>query len=184
MKNLPLSKILLLFLIGIFFGQAKEFKCDTKLSCGCSKTNVEFSEHIVNSEQSIPYSWSMIVSIQYDFLNDGNSYTHICEGTILTDSFILTSANCVEKILKYVKENKISILTDISQRSKIDEIFIHPKWNSSFNQYENDIALLHLSQPLTSITRTCLSIQKNTFEELIKYPSIKAPLPLKIESPP
>jgi hypothetical protein len=143
MKNLPLSKILLLFLIGIFFGQAKEFKCDTKLSCGCSKTNVEFSEHIVNSEQSIPYSWSMIV-----------------------------------------KENKISILTDISQRSKIDEIFIHPKWNSSFNQYENDIALLHLSQPLTSITRTCLSIQKNTFEELIKYPSIKAPLPLKIESPP
>ena len=123
MNNLQL---LFLFLLGNFLTDGKQLICNTKYSCGCSKTNVELGE------QSIPYSWSMIVSVQYDYLHNGNSSIHICEGTILTDSFILTSANCVKTIMKDVKKNQISIRDEKSQERKVDKILIHPNWTKFF----------------------------------------------------
>ncbi|CAF1021641.1 unnamed protein product [Adineta ricciae] len=142
--------LLLLFLFGnIFSIKAKEFSCNTNRSCGCGKRNVEYGV------ESKPSSWSMIVSVQYD-------YSHVCEGSILSDSFILTSANCVRRFLRDVKHRKVSVLVEISekfQRITIDNIIIHPNWTNSFDRYENDIALLHLSRSLPSTSRSCLSSQ-------------------------
>ncbi|UJR18167.1 hypothetical protein I4U23_005067 [Adineta vaga] len=160
MNNYRLIKIFFLILFGNIFIKAKEFQCDKSLSCGCGETNVK------HNEQINPYSWSMIVSIQYDL--SMNSSIHICDGTILTNSVILTSANCMKNFIKNIQQNRIEIVTDQSksvQKRIVDNIIIHPNWTSFINQYENDIVLLHLSQPLTSISQSCISNQRNISQE-------------------
>jgi hypothetical protein len=175
--------LLLLVSINVLI-DAEHFKCNKKLSCGCGKSNVEINARIINGEEAVPYSWSMIISLRYDFLVNGNSFTHVCGGTILTDSYILTAANCFDRINGDVKLANITIAAGIHKRSQprqiirdVDEIIIHPNWTDQRNRYEHDIALLHLSEPLDFqmnpfLTRTCLPLQLNTSETLMKYPPV------------
>jgi hypothetical protein len=175
--------LLLLVSINVLI-DAEHFKCNKKLSCGCGKSNVEINARIINGEEAVPYSWSMIISLRYDFLDNGNSFTHVCGGTILTDSYILTAASCFDRINGDVKLANITIAAGIHKRSQprqiirdVDEIIIHPNWTDQRNRYEHDIALLHLSEPLDFqmnpfLTRTCLPLQLNTSETLMKYPPV------------
>jgi len=65
------------------------YQCDKKAPCGCGQTDVNLTiSGIIGGEAAIKNSWPMIVSLQY---ND----QHICGGTILSDSFVLTSATCL-----------------------------------------------------------------------------------------
>jgi hypothetical protein len=176
-------KLVFLLLLLSVVSEAKRYNCNENLSCGCGYSNVEMHARIISGEIAIPYSWSMVVSLRYDFYNDGNTLRHACGGTILTDSYILTSANCVENI-DDVKLVNLTIAAGNHIRSAphqtvrtVDEIIIHPNWTGSWNDHQNDIALLHLSEPLgleynTFITRTCLPLQLNTAEKLIQYPPI------------
>ncbi|CAF0751091.1 unnamed protein product [Adineta steineri] len=180
-------KFLLLLSLGILI-DGKYFECNKKKSCGCGYSNVEINARIINGEEAIPFSWSMAVSIRYDLLHNGNALMHVCGGTILTNSYILTAANCVEEIKGDVKLANLTIAAGIHRRSQstqiirqVDDIIVHPNWTSSWNQNQNDIALLHLSEPLdlennTFITRTCLPSQINISEELIQYPPTGAEL--------
>jgi len=176
--------ILLLFCV---LTNAKRYKCNKYLSCGCGYSNVEINARIINGEEAVPYSWSMIVSLQYDLSHDGNVFQHVCGGTILTNSYILTAASCLEGIEDNIQTANVTIAAGIHRRSQpvqiirdVDEILIHPNWTMSWvNDY--DIALLHLSKPLNfrmnpHITRTCLSPQLYNSEELLQYPPVNTTL--------
>jgi hypothetical protein len=176
-------KLLLSLLFISVITEATRYKCKENLFCGCGHKNVEINTRIINGELAVPYSWSMIVSLRHDFFNDGNSLRHACGGTILTDSYILTSANCVENI-QDLKVKNLTIAAGIHHRADphqvvrtVDEIIIHPNWTGSWFDHQDDIALLHLSEPLnlewnSFITRTCLPLQSNITEKLIQYPPI------------
>ncbi|CAF4049096.1 unnamed protein product [Rotaria sp. Silwood2] len=128
--------------------------------CGCGYNNVELTpSRIVGGEEAVPYSWSMVVSIRSRL-----SSRHFCGGSILSDSYILTAAHCVED----ETPNTVSVATGMHNKSDphavirdVDKIYIHPGWSSSSNENRNDIAILRLSRPLgvesnRLLKRTCV----------------------------
>ncbi|UJR25720.1 hypothetical protein I4U23_007071 [Adineta vaga] len=182
MTTLQRLNCLLTLLICNVLTEGSRFECKKEYSCGCGHTNVEVNARIISGEEAVPFSWSMIVSLRYDFIHNGNTMMHVCGGTILTESYILTAANCLDEIQGDIKLANLTIAAGIHRRSQprqiirdINQVIIHPNWTGSWNRYENDIVLLHLSEPLdflqnSFITRTCLPTQLNTDEELIHNP--------------
>jgi secreted trypsin-like serine protease len=145
------------------------------VQCDCGRRKVLLSPStIVKSENALPYSWSMIVSIRV-----GISSQHICSGTILESSYILTAAHC----LANRSPQDITIKAGIHYRSdtnaiirQVDHIYIHPNYTAQSNVYKHDIAILHLSQPLDTvndayIARTCRSLTSNQLIYETRYPS-------------
>jgi len=142
--------------------------CDTTYS-ECDK---------IDEKDSIQYNWSMIVSLRFDCQHKGDSITHCCSGTILTESYILTAADCVDSLF-----NDITIAAGIHNRSesgqiirKVDQIIIHPNWTNDRKGFKHNIALLHLSNPLDFtvdkyITQICSLSRSNLLEDILKYPS-------------
>lgn len=133
-------------------------KADT--SCGCGLTNVALpGSQIDFQNEAVPYSWSMIVSIRMNGTNK-----HACSGTILSESYILTSASCVANIPSF----GLSIVAGVHNYSeplstyrKVDQVILHPNYAGASQNHANDIAILHLSKPFDFridpyVTRTCL----------------------------
>ncbi|CAF3227069.1 unnamed protein product [Rotaria sp. Silwood2] len=162
------------------------YSCNNRnTSCGCGNRNVAFIQsRIINGDEAIPYSWSMIVSIRYNCFRDGNIKAHCCGGTILNEYYILTAANCVDQIdHSSILSHNITIaagihnLTEINQTiRRVDQIFIHPKYAGQAQLYKNDIAILHLAEPLDLdtnpfIARTCRPPRANSPEYVLRYPS-------------
>jgi len=131
--------------------------------CGCSRQNVVLSSStIVESEYALPHTWSMIVSIS---LRSNNQ--HLCSGTILENSFILTAAHCV----RYRSANDLIIKAGMYSLSesnddiivrRVNGIFLHP----NYTNHVNDLAILRLSSPLDAyedknISRSCLPSEDN-----------------------
>ncbi|CAF4595051.1 unnamed protein product, partial [Rotaria sp. Silwood2] len=160
------------------------YECNQQsVSCGCGFKKVEMNANIVSGENAVPYSWPMIVSLRYDCLGNGDVATHCCSGTILSDSYILTAAHCVERIhASILLADNVTIATGIYSRSeqfqtisKVDKIFIYPNLTRLMNGFRDDIALLHLAEPFDFTTnlligRTCLPPQLNSTNDIMKYP--------------
>ncbi|CAF3469694.1 unnamed protein product [Rotaria sp. Silwood1] len=161
------------------------YECNMQsVPCGCGLNNVEMNARIINGEDAVPYSWSMIVSLQYDCYDDGNILAHCCGGTILSESYILTAAHCVDTIYQsMIESGNVTIAAGIHNRSQlcqtirqVDKIFIHPNWTRISNRLRNDIAILHLAEPLDfatglSIARTCRPPRLNSSAEVMQYPT-------------
>ena len=181
MHTNPVRLLLLLCLCQ--FSQATRYPCDRTRSCGCGSSPEDIHASIVPGESAVPASWSMLVSIRYDLLKKGDSETHVCGGTILDHSWILTAANCFESIRDEIAQANITIAAGIGRRSQasqiireVDEVILHPRWRSKGRNHLHDIALLRLSEPLdfqnhSLITRTCLPPRRATLEETLQYPS-------------
>jgi secreted trypsin-like serine protease len=132
----------------------------------------------IDEKDSMQYIWSMIVSLRYDCQHKDDPITHCCSGTILTESYILTAADCVDSFPR-----DVTIAADIHNRSvseqiirKVDRIMIHPNWTNDHDGLKHNIALLHLSNPLDFtvhkyITRACDPTRLNLPEDVFKYPS-------------
>ena len=149
-----------LLVIGVY---GATYKCSREeVPCGCGYWPVSTMERIIDGDDSVPYSWSMMVSIQLY-----GKMKHHCGGTILTDSHILTAASCFEDI-DLNKPSNIGIKTGVyffAEKNPIermaDAVFIHPKWQSETGALTNDIAIIHLKDPLnitleSYIARTCI----------------------------
>lgn len=86
------------------------------------------------------------VSLEYN----NSSHEHFCGGSIIDEQWILTASHCVEGL----NPNEIIVhagSTDqtnnnIGQRVTVDQIIMHPSYISPTSG--NDVALLHLSDPL------------------------------------
>lgn len=182
------SKMKVFYFVFVLFNihaEAIFFQCDPNRSCGCGSNNVEMNTaRIFAGEEAIPYSWPMTVSIRYDLFHNGDFRRHACGGTILTDFYILTTANCVEEFIGNIQSANVTIAAGIHRRSQpiqivreVDRMFVHPNWTiSRSNDY--DIALLHLSQSLdigihSLITRTCLPPQINQ-SDMVQDDSLKS----------
>lgn len=147
------------------------YHCDKSASCGCGQTDVNLTvSGMTSTETAVKYSWPMAVSLQV-------YGRHICSGTILSDSFILTSATCVF----YVEHgSNISIVAGIHSLSQtntitrtVNKIYLHPNY-SDYQRYMHNIAIFHLDRPLplvnmsSTIAKICVS---NNSELLInEYP--------------
>ncbi|CAF0852847.1 unnamed protein product [Adineta steineri] len=152
----------------------------SKVPCGCGYKNVNICQsRIIGGEGAVQHSWSIIVSLRMDCSGNNKGVTHCCGGTILTESYILTAAHCVDNSLI----SNITVVAGIHNRVQInqtirtvDRIIAHPNYTGPFHGLRNDIALLHLSEPLdfdTSpfIARTCLPHRINSSANLLEYPS-------------
>ncbi len=142
------------------------------MSCGCGRRNVQISQ--TNTNEATPYSWSMIVSIRFN-----NQNKHSCSGSILSESYILTSASCIANVSSF----GLTIVAGIHNHSeddgiyrKVDRIFFHPDYTGLLDNNANDIAILHVSQALNFdndlfINRICLPEKDEVSPESIYYPA-------------
>ncbi|XP_031793751.1 transmembrane protease serine 12 isoform X1 [Sarcophilus harrisii] len=106
---------------------------------------------IIGGHEAHIGAWPWMVSLQ--FSKFFNKSIHLCGGSIIKEMWVLTAAHCfkmsrepqfwvavvgVNDILQNRKKNK---------KIKIDDIIIHPEYKH--NTFENDIALIHLKDPVT-----------------------------------
>lgn len=119
------------------------YQCDKKAPCGCGQTDVNITvSGVISSDNVVEHSWPMVVSIQFE---NG----HYCTGSILSDSFILTSALCANY---FNISAPLTIIADIpgtrTVSRQVDKVYIYPNYSRSEPNL-HDIAILHLDQPLT-----------------------------------
>lgn len=145
--------------------------------CGCGRRSVQISN--LNNYEAIPYSWSMIVSIRTQHPDQ-----HTCSGTILSESYIVTSASCLTnassmRIIIRAGIHNSSEDTGVTRR--IDQVFIHPNYTGAADNHVNDIAILHMSEALILennlfLSPICLPKRYSVLPDSTNYPSEGAPL--------
>ncbi|CAF3645275.1 unnamed protein product [Rotaria sordida] len=116
------------------------YTCTASASCGCS-TNSATVSRIVGGETASPATWSWTVSISIA----GRS---LCGGSILSSSWIITAAHCVNNRIPSqitIYAGSITRLSGTQIRS-VSKIVVHSSYSST--TYVNDIALLKLASPL------------------------------------
>ncbi|XP_075139713.1 ovochymase-2 [Leptodactylus fuscus] len=113
--------------------------------CGVSPVLPRFNHHsIASAEEAMPNSWPWHVSINF-----GNK--HVCNGAIVSETFVLTSANCVAgrdafHIIGLVAAGLHDLDSSINaQKQPVRKVFIHPEYNPSSR--DNDVALILLAEP-------------------------------------
>jgi hypothetical protein len=153
-----------------------EYKCNKTVSCGCGMIDVSFiSSRIIDSVGTDMFNWPMIVSIHF---NDKDQDS--CAGTILTNRYILTAAHCVENrsLWKMIIIPGSYRSSDyLSENYQIDRIHQHPNYRKRGNNFENDIALLHLTKSINAQNYyikglTCVP-KINSPMNISQYPSNK-----------
>jgi secreted trypsin-like serine protease len=137
-------------------GNGTTYECDTKSSCGCSPSPAVLTR-IIGGESVEQESWSWMISIR--LYRD-----HICGGTILSPSFILTVAHCVEVIDDYstvtILAGSLALVPSSSnnlyQIRSVDQIYEHADYD--YFQNTNDLALIRLSTPFNMTNGNIKSI--------------------------
>lgn len=184
MKQPHLLTISILVIIGFFYADA-DFKCDKRsVPCGCGLNNVEMSPYLNYNQEAVPHSWPMLVSIRFDCHHSGQAMTHCCTGTILSESYVLTSASCFDKMNRSsILSDNVFVLAGIHNSSEkqyrtfrmVDQIYIHSDWIKHSNTFLNDIAIIHISEPFDFvidgfILPTCRPSRLNSSTYHINYP--------------
>ena len=179
---------LVLLLVFHPLSRALHYACEqNRVSCGCGHTPVTTQSRVVGGDEAVPHSWSMIVSLRYDCRQTGDPATHCCAGTILSASFILTAAHCVEQFDAGVDNSawlgRVTIAAGIHNQSvaeqtirTVDRIVVHPERVKGAADFRYDIALLHLSEPIDLatnplVTRTCRPSRMDNFDQMMQHPS-------------
>jgi secreted trypsin-like serine protease len=125
------------------------YECNRTTKCGCGYSDVIFRQtRIAGGENAIDGSWSMIVSLRFD-----ENEEHSCAGTLLSSSFVLTAAHCVDH---FTSTHPINITIDAGITNRFDsnryqrnveKIHIHPNYTNS-PLFLNNIALLEIDRPV------------------------------------
>lgn len=152
------------------------YRCDKSVaSCGCGRRNVIFSpaQLAIGDHEATAYSWSMVVSIRVEETNK-----HSCSGSILSDSFILTSATCLAGIPSYgliVVAGLHRQSDETGTRRRVDRVYLHPNYTGVRDNYAHDVAVLHVSEPFDLqndmyVSSTCLFEKGSWSSNPIYYP--------------
>jgi len=158
---------------------ARIFQCDRNtVPCGCGRRNVRLSSQ--NSTESVAHSWSTIVSIRLN-----NQTKHSCTGTILSESFILTSASCLVNASTFGIMIRASLHNSSDENAivrRVDRIYFHPQYQGfQINENKHDIAILHLTEELIFennlfLNRICLPERFIFLPDSTFYPQLGASL--------
>ncbi|XP_029383594.1 chymotrypsin-like protease CTRL-1 [Echeneis naucrates] len=109
--------------------------------CGMAPLNTR----IVGGENATAGSWPWQVSIHF-------RESHTCGGTVISDQWVLTAAHCIltsspaEWTLYFGRVTQSGPNVNEEMRS-VSTIIVHPDYNDTL--FDNDIALMRLSNPLT-----------------------------------
>nr|XP_020854846.1 probable threonine protease PRSS50 isoform X3 [Phascolarctos cinereus] len=124
---------------------------------GCGHSTIV--ERVIGGEASVPSKWPWQVSIQ-------NDSKHLCGGTIIAGSWVLTAAHCVninDNLSVFVGSTHLKQSSDSSTRVAVKRVVIHPNYQEtrywSWIGREDDVALLKLAQELKytkKISPVCL----------------------------
>jgi trypsin len=103
---------------------------------------------IINGEkvQDSDDTWRFIVSLQ-------NKFGHSCGGSLISSEWILTAGHCIG-FTDIALANTYS-LTIGGEKYTTDRAISHPLYNE--DTVDNDIGLLHLKTPVTSVTPIALN---------------------------
>jgi len=123
------------------------YSCDRNVGCGCSKTNANLNK-IVGGEPAIQSSWGWAVSLQKGVNR------HFCGGAIISPSYVITAAHCVNNSVELLRDMLVVVGIDILSQSSspmtqvrsVMHVIQHPQYDE--NSKVNDIAVLLLNQPL------------------------------------
>lgn len=99
---------------------------------------------------------------------EGDPYMHLGGGVILSDRWILTAAHVVINVDADISEVSTGNNNPDSDNNKssIESIYIHPDYKKYESDYENDLALIKLSEPLKFDSRR----QPINISRITKYP--------------
>lgn len=123
----------------------------------------------VKANDALQFGQSIAVSVTYDCRHTNDFLTHCCTGIILSESYVLTRANCFDDL----HDGDVIMVAALQNRSeageiirKIDRIIIHPNATNNRSGAKDNIALLHMSTPLdfggmNDITRACGVLHSN-----------------------
>ncbi|CAF3470279.1 unnamed protein product [Rotaria socialis] len=128
------------------------YSCNLKATCGCSSNPVSMNR-IVGGDNASEATWGWAVSIAIN-----NSM--LCTGSILSSSWIITAAHCVEdySASEFTVYAGSTFLWSGTQNRSVSLIVAHSNYDPI--TYSNDIALLRLSSPLmkddSNVSPICL----------------------------
>ncbi|KAJ8418794.1 hypothetical protein AAFF_G00002930 [Aldrovandia affinis] len=132
--------------------------------------NERLAERVVGGVDALPNTWTWQVSLQYDSSNY-NEYYHICGGSIIDSSYVMTAAHCIlspdpRHYRVVTGEYNLFEYDGSEQFSYVDKLIVHPGWTGDLGN-GNDIALLRLVNP----------VYDNGFVKLAELPAIDQVLP-------
>lgn len=103
-----------------------------------------------------------------------------CAGTLITTEHVVTAAHCIQQkhessilepheLVVYLgKHNLNSTFERGSVPAYVRRIFLHPDWNKNTEQYDNDIAIILLDEPIREnnyIMPACWPFQITPFND-------------------
>ncbi|XP_038592631.1 prostasin-like isoform X1 [Micropterus salmoides] len=125
--------------------------------CGTAPLNAR----IVGGADAVPGSWPWQASLQTNGL-------HFCGGSLINNQWILTAAHCFNiptpNLIVYLGRDTLNLLTPNGKSWTVSQIVKHPNYDKE--TFNNDIALLKLSSPVTFtdyIRPVCLAADGSAF---------------------
>ncbi|KAJ1099448.1 hypothetical protein NDU88_004549 [Pleurodeles waltl] len=95
------------------------------------------------------YKWQ--VSLQTAYYDNPNYWSHICGGSLISRSWVMSAAHCVDfegaMYRVALGEHSLSELDGTEYFVKIKNIITHGSWNPNYISHGYDIALLQMSSP-------------------------------------
>lgn len=90
-----------------------------------------------------------------------------CEGTIITDQWVLSAAHCSIEIVDKFKAGKKHFVIINDEEIEVDKVIMHPSWMVKENGDEDDIALLHLKTKPKVAMQAKLYMENDEVDKLI-----------------
>lgn len=144
-----LDLLIVLVICLIHLNSGDNYVCDSNLSCGCSLSSTSVTAKIIGGEIAADNAWGWALQL----LKSGQ---FSCTAVLISNSYAVTAAHCVDEVTSASKLTIIAGTNDYSntngagERRTVLQYYIHPNYNAA--RSTNDIAVLRFS-PLTNTSR-------------------------------